>query len=40
MNLIFWDGHAIYYRGRLPVLGPPTSLKASDWQPEQSYPFF
>lgn len=40
MNLFFYDGHAEYFKGRLPVLGNVTSLKAADWKPEESYPFF
>jgi len=40
MNLIFYDGHGEYFKGRLPDLGATTSIKASDWTPEQSFPFF
>jgi prepilin-type N-terminal cleavage/methylation domain-containing protein len=40
MNLIFYDGHGEYFKGVLPDLGAATSIKASDWEPEQSFPFF
>lgn len=40
MNILFWDGHAELFHGPLPNLGSATSLKASDWNPEESYPFF
>ncbi len=40
MNLFFYDGHAAFFRGKLPVLGDVTSIKANEWSPEESYPFF
>ncbi len=40
MNLLFWDGRAELFHGPLPNLGSATSLRASDWSPQESYPFF
>jgi len=43
-NIVFWDGHAIYFKGPLPAVVPERgsllSFKASDWTPDASYPWF
>lgn len=42
MNLIFFDGHAEYLKGRMPVIGAGdfTQVPYNTLTPEQSFPWF
>lgn len=42
MNLVFYDGHAEYFKGRLPVLpgGDFTSIRYDQLSPDQSFPWY